>query len=72
MRRIVTPDTAATTVHNLNRTTNMWLGSQGIPECCQDDVNYDETHLSVRVMFEFQEGLMRSGQVQLYMKTNVK
>lgn len=72
MRRIVTPDTAETTVHNLNRTTNMWLGYQGIPECCQGDVNYGETHLSVRVMFEVQEGLMRSGQVQLYMKTNVK
>lgn len=50
----------------------MWLGYQGIPECCQGDVNYGETHLSVRVMFEVQEGLMRSGQVQLYMKTNVK
>ena len=72
MRRIVTPDTAETTVHNLNRTTNMWLGSQGIPECCQDDVNYDETKLTVRMMFEVQEGLMFSDQVQLYMKTNVK
>lgn len=72
MWRIVTPDTAETTVHNLNRTTNMWLDSQGIPECCQDDVNYDETHQSVRMMFEVQEGLMFSDQVQLYMKTNVK
>lgn len=60
MSRIVTPDTAETTVLDLNRTTNMWLGSQGIPECCQDDVNYDETHLSVRIMFEVQEGLMLS------------
>ena len=60
MSRIVTPDTAKTTVLDLNRTTNMWLGSQGIPECCQDDVNYDETHLSVRIMFEVQEGVMLS------------
>ena len=49
----------------------MWLGSQGIPECCQD-VNYDETNLTVRMMFEVQECLMFSDQVQLYMKTNVK
>ena len=60
MSRIVTPDTAETTVLDLNRTTNMWLGSQGIPECCQDDVNYDETRLIVRIMFEVQEGLMLS------------
>lgn len=60
------------TVHNLNGTTNMWLGSQGTPECCQDDANCDETHLSLRMMFEVQKCLMFSSQGQLSVKANVK
>ena len=50
----------------------MWLGSQGTPECCQDDPNCDETHLSLRMMFEVQQCLMFSSQGQLSMKVNVK
>lgn len=50
----------------------MWLGSQGTPECCQDDANGDETHLRLRMMFEVQKCLMFSSQGQLSMKANVK